>query len=146
MSVTGKLFAKVLSAAFNEEIDLLDDTIKVMLTDDNYVPNQDTHEYLDDITDEISGTGYSAGGATLGSKTITYTAGSNEWVFDGADVSWATSTLTDVATAVVYDSTPGSDATRPLICYQTESVPVSTAGGTLAVVWAAAGIVKITVG
>lgn len=146
MSVTGKAYSKVFSAAFNAEIDLISDTIKAMLTGTGYTPDQDAHDYKNDVSDEITGTGYSAGGETLTTKTITYTGASNEWVFDADDVPWAGSTLTNVATAVVYDSTPATDATRPLILYQTESVPVSTSGGTLVLVFAAAGVLKITVG
>ena len=44
-------------------IDWLNDTIKVMLVTSAYTPDQDAHDFKDDITNEISGTGYTAGGA-----------------------------------------------------------------------------------
>jgi len=43
------------------EIDFGDDTIKVMLSTESYVPDQDTHEFRDDVTNEVAGTGYTAG-------------------------------------------------------------------------------------
>ena len=92
----------------------------------------------------MSGTGYTAGGATLASKTITYTGATNKWVFDAADPTWTTSTIT-ARTAVVYDASPASDATRPLICYQQSDADVSTTGATFTVQFAAAGIVEITI-
>jgi hypothetical protein len=47
-------------------------TLKVALTTSTYTPNQDTHHFFSDITNEITGTGYTAGGATLTSPTTTY--------------------------------------------------------------------------
>lgn len=89
----GKAYANLLGGETSGEssaVDFLSDTIKAALTTSAYTPNRDTHEFFSDITNEISGTGYTAGGATLGSKTITYTA---------AD-SWATARANSTAYAV----------------------------------------------
>lgn len=144
MAVTAKIYGKVFLAAFNKEIDLLDDTIKVMLTTSAYTPDQDVHDYKDDVTNEITGTGYTAGGATLGSKTLTYTGATNKVVFDAADTQWASSTIT-ARTAVIYDSSPGSDATRPVIEYQQSDADIVSTGGNFDIVWHASGIFEITV-
>lgn len=74
MAVTSNWFRNVLKLALNKEIDYDTDTIKCMMTTSAYTPNLDTHDYKDDVTNEVTGTGYVAGGATLGTKTITYTA------------------------------------------------------------------------
>jgi hypothetical protein len=50
------------------------DTIKLAIASNSYTPVRATHDFFDDITNEIIGTGYTAGGATLGSKTRTLTA------------------------------------------------------------------------
>lgn len=60
------------------QTDYLTDTLKIMLTTSTYSPNLDTHEVKSDVTNEITGTGYTAGGVTLASKTITYTD-ANSW-------------------------------------------------------------------
>lgn len=145
MAVTAKLFGKVFTALWNKEIDFDSDTIKVMLTTSSYTPDQDAHDYKDDVTNEVAGTAYVAGGATLGSKTVTYTGATNKHVLDGADVQWASSTIT-ARTAVIYDASPGADSTRPLIGYQSESADVTTSGGNFDLIWSASGIVEITVG
>ncbi len=145
MAVTGKLYSKVFTALWNKEIDWDTDTIKVALTTATYTPDQDAHDYFNDVTNEVSGTGYSAGGATLANKTVTYTGATNKFVLDADDAAWAGSTIT-ARTAVVYDASPGSDATRPLICYQQSDADVSTTAGTFTVQWNASGIVEITVG
>lgn len=144
MAVTGKLYGLVFTQAFNKEIDLADDTIKVLLTTSTYTPDQDAHNFHNDVTNEVTGTGYTAGGATLSNKSITYTAGTNTWVFDADDATWATSTIT-ARTAVVYDDTPGTSATKPLIGYQQSDGDITSSGGTFTVAWAAGGIVSIVV-
>lgn len=144
MAVTGKLYGKVFTALWNKEIDFDTDTIKVMLTTSSYTPDQDVHDYKDDVTNEVTGTGYTATGATLASKTVTYTGATNKHVLDAADVTWSTSTIT-ARNAVVYDASPATDATRPLICYQASDVDIVSSGGDFTIVWNAAGIVEITV-
>lgn len=56
------------------QTDFLTDTIKVSLHTSSYTPNLDTHETFADVTNEVSGGNYVAGGVTLASKTLTYTA------------------------------------------------------------------------
>src|SRR5438477_2232621 len=85
------------------------DTIKTMLCTSSYTPDQDAHEFKSSVTNEISGTGYTAGGATLASKTVTADSSTNETRLDAADVSWTVATFT-ARYAVVYKST-GTDST-----------------------------------
>jgi len=57
--------------------DYLSDTMKVMLAASGYTLSLD-HEVFADVTNEVTGTGYTAGGATIGTKVVTYTA-ANSW-------------------------------------------------------------------
>lgn len=144
MAVTAKLYGKVFTALWNKEIDYDSDSIKVMLTTSTYTPDQDVHDYKDDVTNEITGTGYTAAGVALTTKTVTYTGATNKHVLDADDVQWTTATFT-MRNAVIYDATPATDATRPLIGYQSESGDVSVTAGTFTLQWSASGIVEITV-
>jgi hypothetical protein len=142
--MAAKLYGSIYAKAFNKEIDLDSDTIKVMLLTSSYTPNQDTHDYLDDVVaNEVSGTGYTAGGATLATKTVTYDSTSNTFVFDADDVTWASSTVT-ARYAVVYDATPGTNATRPLIGYVDFVSDQSSSNGNFTITWDATGIVRMT--
>lgn len=77
MAVTAHLFPLLLAKALNAEVDYDTHTIKGMLVS-GYTFDP-TDAYLSDIgAVEITGTGYTAGGATLGSKTIGVTA-ANSW-------------------------------------------------------------------
>lgn len=143
MAVTALLYGNVAAKAFNKEIDLDADTIKVALCTSTYTPAQDTHDYFNDITNEVTGTGYTAGGATLANKTVTYTAGTNVFKFDADDTSWANSTIT-ARYAVIYLST-GTASTSPLIAYVDFGADVVSSGGNFLITWDAAGIFTITV-
>ncbi len=143
--VLAALYGLLFTSLWNKEIDFDTDVIKVMLTTSTYVPAQDTHDYKDDVTNEVTGTGYVATGDTLVSKTVTYTAGTNKHVLDAADTTWGSSTIT-ARIAVIYDSSPATDATRPLICYQDFESDQSSSGGDFTIQWNASGIVEITVG
>jgi hypothetical protein len=65
--------ARIMSATTGTtpSIDLAADTMKVALVSATYTPNQGTHVFFSDVTNEVTGTGYTAGGATLASITVT---------------------------------------------------------------------------
>lgn len=194
------LYGPVLQSVWNGELDVDTDTIKAMLCTSTYTPDPLTHRYKSSVTNEVAGTGYTAGGNTLASKTVVFTA-ANSWgtsranstayalgdivrpatgngylyqavtagtsgasiptyptvvgqtvadggvtwvckgravfVFDFADTSWATSTIT-ARTVVVYKST-GTDATSPLIGYDTFAADVISSAGAWTYQVAAAG-------
>ena len=142
--VTGKLYGLLFTSLWNKEIDWDTDVIKVMLTTSTYVPAQDTEDYKDDVTNEVSGTGYTATGETLTSKTVTYTAGTNVHKLDAADTTWSASSIT-ARIAVIYDSSPATDATRPLMGYQDFITDRTSDAGDFTIQWDAAGIIEITV-
>jgi hypothetical protein len=140
---TTKTYGSVISKAFNKEIDFDSDTIKVALLSSSYTPNQDTHDYFNDVSSfEVSGTGYTAGGATLANKSVTYTGATNVTKFDADDVSWTSSTIT-ARYAVVYDST-GTASTSALIGYVDFGSDQSSSSGTFSIVWDSAGIFTTT--
>lgn len=126
----------------NGGIDLDTDTIKVALVTSTYSPNIDTHDNFDDITNEVTGTGYTAGGATLGSVTVTADTTNDRGVFDAADTSWSTSTIT-ARGAVIYKST-GTSSTSKLIAYVDFASDITSTASTFSIVWNASGILTLT--
>lgn len=144
MAVSAKMYGKFLQSLANKEVDLDTDTLKVMLCTSSYTPDQDTHQYKSSVTNEVTGTGYTATGVALSSVVVSYTAGTNTLAVDAADSSWATSTIT-ARYAVIYDASPASDATRPLIGYVDFGADVSSTAATFTIQWDAGGILTITV-
>ena len=55
-------------------------------------------------TNEVSGTGYTAGGATLSSQAVAYDSSNNVAYFDAADPSWSSATIT-ARGALIYNNT-----------------------------------------
>lgn len=125
----------------NGSIDLDTDTINVALVTSSYTPDQDAHDFFDDITNEVSGTGYTAGGATLANKTVSQDNTNNRGVFDADNTSWSTSTIS-AAGAVIYKST-GTAATSRLIAYIDFGGTYSSVAGTFQITWHADGILYI---
>lgn len=134
------VYGNAIKAAFNKEIDFDSDTIKVMLLTSAYTPNQDTHDYLDDVVaNEVTGTGYTAGGQALASKTVTYDATTNTVKFDAADTTWASSSIT-ARYALVYDDTPSTNATKPLIALWDFTTDRASSNGDFIIRWGTNGL------
>lgn len=67
-------------------------TIKMALCTSSYTPDQDAHEYLDDITNECTGqTGYER--KTLVLSDPTYDSSDNTTYLDCGDVTWSASDI-----------------------------------------------------
>ena len=96
-------------------IDADADTFKVMLVTSTYAPNKDTHTKLSDVTNEVTGTGYTAGG-TASAATVTKNTATDQVTIAFASVNWPTSTITARA-AVIYKSRGGASSADELVAY-----------------------------
>lgn len=145
MAVTAFLYGKFFNQLSVKDVDVDTDDLRVMLCTSTYTPNQDTHEFKSDVTNEVVGAGYTAGGQTLTSPVASYTAGTNTWAFDADDASWLASTIT-ARYAVVYDwSSGGADASRRLIGYIDFGGDFTSTAAEFRITWDAAGIFKVVV-
>jgi hypothetical protein len=124
-------------------IDLDSDTIKVSLHASTYTPAA-THDFFDDLTNEVTGSNYTAGGATLGSTAVT-TVTTNDAMFDAADTTWSAhaSGFSTARYAVIYKST-GTDSTSPLIGYIDFTTDQDNVNNDLTIKWNASGILQLT--
>jgi len=87
---------------------------------------------------EISGTGYTSGGAVVASPTLTASGGI--MTFDQADTSWSSSTITNARAALLYaDALAGNNA----ICLVDFGADYSTSNGTFQITWNASGVFTI---
>jgi hypothetical protein len=123
-----------------EVINLETDTIKMMLVTSAYVPNIDTHSKRSDVTNEVVGAGYTAGGFTLANKTLTQNNTNNTGVWDADDIVAPAITLTDCAGAVLYKSRGGLASADELIYYLEFPSPITMTNGTLTIPFNASGI------
>jgi len=140
MAVTAFWYAKAFISLADAEIDYLADTMRVALATSDYTPDQDAHDYFDDVTNEVTGTGYVADGDQLTTPVNTNTL--NVVKFDADDTSWTTSTIT-ARYAIVYKDT-GTPSDSPLMCWVDFGADVSSSAGTFQITWDAAGIMTVT--
>lgn len=133
-------------------VDVLDDTqlaldlssetqLKVALFTNSITPNftSDTAYGTSPYdANEVSGTGYTAGGATL--TTTTFTGSSGAVTFDAADTSWASSTISGARGALVYaDGLAGDNVVVLLNLGQ----DYATSNGTFLIQYSGSGIFSI---
>ena len=122
-------------------LDLDLDTHKVALFTDSVSPNFSTNTAYGVSpwnANEVSGTGYTAGGALLTGTTVADVSGTLRW--DASDVSWTSSTITGAKGALIYaDALVGDNA----IVLVNLGSSYSTSAGTLLISWSANGIVEL---
>lgn len=109
-------------------IDFDTDTFKVVLVTSTYSPNKDTHTKRSDVTNEVTGTGYTAGGVAS-ACTVTKDTANDKVTLSFAAVSWATSTIT-ARGAVIYKSRGGASTADELVAYVDFNGDIATTGGT----------------
>lgn len=122
-------------------IDLDTDTFKLMLVTSAYTPTK-THAKRSDITNEVTGTGYTAGGATLANVTVTQDDTNDLAKFDADDVSWANSTIT-ARGAVLYKARGGASSADELVKYFDFGSDQSSVGAAFTVQFNANGILQV---
>lgn len=89
---------------------------------------------------EITGSGYSAGGTALG--TLAHTFGSGTTQFTAANPAWTSATLAAVYGCLVYDSTT---TTKYAFCWNYFGGSQSVTAGTFTIVWSGSGILQFTI-
>lgn len=148
MAVTAYWYGKGLEGQYGttsaRRVDWVTDTIKVALTTSSYTPNQDTHDFYDDISNEVAnGNGYTTGGATLGTKSVNYDASTNVLSLRAATSSWTSASFT-ARYAVIYKDT-GTGSTSPVLGYVDFGGNETVSSGTFSIAWDATdGVLKIT--
>lgn len=112
-------------------IDFDTDTFKAMLVTSTYTPNKDTDLKRSAVTNEVVGTGYTAGG-TASAVTVTKDTGNDKVTIQFGVVSWPSSTLT-ARGCVYYKSRGGASSADELVAYNDFGSDVSSSGGTFSV-------------
>ena len=113
------------------DIDFDTNTFKAMLVTSTYSPNKDTHDFRDDVTNEVTGTGYTAGGVTS-TVTVTKDTANDRVTIQFGAVSWATSTIT-ARGCVYYKSRGGASSADEIVAYVDFGSDVSSSAGTFSV-------------
>lgn len=111
-------------------IDFDTDTFYAMLVTSSYTPDKDTHLKRSSVTNEVTGTGYTAKG-TAATVTVTKDTANDRIDISLGAVSWPTSTIT-ARGAVYYKYRGGADTADELVAYIDFGGDVSSTAGTFA--------------
>lgn len=126
----------------NGSINLAADAVKIMLVGSAYTPNIDTHAKRSDVTNEVSGAGYTAGGVALVNKAVTMNTTSDKGVFDADDVTLSTATIT-ARGAVLYKARGGASSADELIAYLDFGSDITSTAGNFNIAFDANGIITL---
>jgi hypothetical protein len=94
-------------------IDMDTDMFRMMLVTSSYTPDQDGHLKRSAITNEVSGTGYTAKGPTC-ACTVAKDTATNRVTFTFAGISLPTSTITS-RRGIIYKDRGGADTADELV-------------------------------
>jgi len=122
------IYNRALELLTRGSIDFDTDTFKVMLVTSAYTEDKDAHDFRNDVTNEVTGTGYTAGGATA-TVTVTLDTANDRVDISLGAASWATSTIT-ARKAVYYKSRGGASSADELIAVIDFTSDVVSTGGT----------------
>jgi len=134
--MASEMYNRFKANLMNKEIDLEADVIKVMLLDDSHSFTATHNQKSEIVANEISGTGYTAGGEALASKAVTQ-GETTKW--DADDVEWTGATFTAYH-AVIYDDDLTND---DLIASIDFGGAKSVSAGTFKIQWHANGIITL---
>lgn len=124
-------------------MDWVADTVKGSLHTNTYTPDFDAHDFHADLTNEVTGTNYTAGGVAITGKTLTYDSATNETRFDCDDPTYTNITVASIRKLVFY-KVVGTSATDPLLWAITFDGDSSVTAANFVVTVPATGIAKIT--
>jgi hypothetical protein len=132
----------LLSGAFNNMPSL---TLYMMILDNTYTPSYTTHTKRSDLTGEVSGTGYVAGGQALGSLALSAVDTTNHLTnFTAANAVWNPVTFTNGRYGAIYQHHGGGASSDELVCLVDFGANQSPAAQSFSVQWNASGVFALS--
>jgi len=134
------IYTKFKANLGNGTFDMDADTFKCALLTSSYTPDA-TDEVFADLSGEVSGTGYTAGGKTL--SNASWTTSGTTAVLDANDPAWTEATIT-ARYAVIYKSGTANGKANPLVCLLDFGADKGVTSGTFTVNFNASGILVLS--
>lgn len=131
------VYNSVLNDLVNNDIDFGVDSFKMMLVTSSYSASKSAHAKRSSVTNEITGTNYTAGGNAV---TCALSDDTNKKILTFAAVSWPSVTFT-TAGAVVYKARGGASSLDELVFYLDFGGNVISTGGTFSI---SASVINLT--
>lgn len=122
------IFNRALELWARGSIDFDTDTFRVMLTTSAYTEDKDAHDFRNDVTNEVAGTGYTAGGNVV-TVTVTLDTANDRLDITLGGTTWPTSTIT-ARKAVYYKARGGASSADELVAVNDFGADVVSVAGT----------------
>lgn len=114
---------------------------KELMVTDTYTPNFTTHDFRDDVTNEVSGAGYTTGGVAVTTTEITLSG--DVLTFDADNTVFPTVTVSNAMAGILYFNV-GSAATDMLLLLQDFVTAASSTAANFTIQHHASGILTIS--
>lgn len=123
------LYNSYMEDVFRGNIDMDTDTFYAMLVTSSYTPSKSAHTKRSDITGEVTGTGYTSGGAAIPSVSLTKDNTNNKLDIAFGNVQWASASIT-ARGAVIYKRRGGAASADNLVGYVDFGTDVTASAAT----------------
>lgn len=110
------------------QIDFDTDTFRVLLTTSGYTEDKDAHDFRNDVTNEVTGAGYTAGG-NVATVTVTLDTANDRVDITLGGTTWPSSTIT-ARKAVYYKARGGASSADELVAVNDFGSDVISSSGT----------------
>lgn len=143
MAATTTIYNSLFGYILDGTVDIMTDDIMVALVSSAYTPDAEHDEWADASGSEITGTGYTAGGASLSGKAVSRTGAAAKFTADSTVFAGLSATF---RRAILYAAVTRNGKTNPLIAHVLiDSTPadVTVAGIDYAVAWPSTGILTL---
>ncbi len=117
------------------------DTLKCALLTNAHEPSAGHEKLADVVAHEVSGTGYTAGGATL--SGVSWSLVEGVAVLDATDPQWTEATFT-ARYAAIYAAKTVGEVVNPLVCLLDFGADKSVTAGTFTVQFNTSGILTLS--
>jgi hypothetical protein len=138
----GNMYQKGLEQIVNGDIAWDTSSFKCMLVTSTYTYDPD-HQDRADVTNEITNTGYTAGGNAVTTSAAAVDDANDQIEADATDVTFSTVSAGDQPHAAIVYLTTGVAANDILISYNVLTTPPAPNGGDYVIQWDAEGVFKI---
>lgn len=143
MAVTPTQYGLFLESLYEGRIDIRNDPLMFMICTASYTPSQNAHKFRSVVTNEIIGSGYSAGGKQIMGAAIAYTGSNKTLTLTGSPLAWPLVTWSNARYGVIYVARDGIPITsQPLVAWVDFGANVSKSDEPFYVTWPATGIMK----
>lgn len=138
--MASNLYNKGVLKLLDGTIDYLTDNIAILLVNNTYTFDR-THEFVSNISGEVSGTGYAR--KVVPSKTVSLNTATNTVIFDCGTIEYTAVDVSDTLSSAIVYADGSTDADRALIA-NIEFGDLATSNADINIVTSDDGLFKVT--